>query len=184
MKKTLIVIALLAAAPLGLKAQELSYSYLEAGYYHSSLSGAPDADGWGLGGSAALGSNFHIFGNWSQQELDNTSVDFDRWRVGFGYRHGLSQNLDLVARVAYEKVDFGAGLDADGYSAEVGLRGLMGSKFEGWVMAGYADGNDIDGDFYGRLGGHYKFNRSWGLVAEATFEDGANTVFFGPRFSF
>jgi len=185
MKKTLIALAIVAAAPLSLAAQELNYNFIEAGYFRTNLSGGfPNADGWGVGGSVALGSNFQLFGEYSNQELSRTSIDYDQWRIGFGYRHGLSSNADLLARIAYEKVDFGSGFDADGYSAEVGVRGSLAPSFEGWVLAGYSDSSGASGDFYGRLGGQYKFNRQWGISAEARFADGANTFFIGPRLSF
>ena len=185
MKKTLIALALLAAVPFAASASELSYSYLEGGYHRTDLDGGIDADGWGLGGSAAFGdTGFHIFGNWSQQEIDNTSLDFDQWRLGFGYAHGLSDSVDLVGRLAYERIDLGGGFDADGYSAEVGLRAALAPKFEGWIFAGYADSDDVSGDFYGRLGGQFKFNQRWGLVGEFTAQEDANAFFIGPRFSF
>lgn len=184
MMKKLIALALFAVAPVTLVAQELNYSFVEGGYYRTDISGLPDADGWGVGASAALGSNFHMFGNWSNQEFDHSSVDFDSYRVGFGYRHGLSDRTDLVARLSYERVDFGYGIDAEGYTAEVGLRASLAPKFEGSIFAGYADGKDASGDFFARVGAQYKFSSRWGLSADATFEDSVNTIFVGPRFSF
>lgn len=184
MKKSLIALAVLAAVPFGLAAQELNYNFVEAGYLQSNINGAADPDGWGVGASAALGSNFQMFGNWSNQEYQHSGVDFDRWRIGFGYRHGLAANVDLLARMAYEKLDFGYGYDLDGYSAEMGVRAAMGKHFEGWALGGHSDARGGNGDFYGRLGGQYKFNRQWGISAEARFENGMDTVFVGPRLSF
>ena len=89
-----------------------------------------------------------------------------------------------VANVAYEKYDFGQGYDADGYSAEAGVRAALAPKFEGYAMLGYEDGNDFDGDAYGRLGGTVKFNQTWGINADVKFADGDRQWFVGPRISF
>ena len=55
MKKILTVLAVLAAAPLSLAAQELNYNFIEAGRYRTEISGLPNADGAGVAASAALG---------------------------------------------------------------------------------------------------------------------------------
>ncbi len=122
----------------------MSYNYVEAGYAATNTD-AGDADGWGINGSVAIAPNFHIFGGYSQQEIDNTNIDFDQWRVGLGYNHAISPSADLVTRVAYEKFDagrdiFGNSLDADGWSVEAGMRGAMAPELEGYAMAGYEDG--------------------------------------------
>ena len=51
----------------------------------------------------------------------------------------------------------------------------------GYAMAGYEDGNDFDGDFYGRLGGQVKINTNWGVAADVKFADGDTQFFVGPR---
>src|SRR5690606_41222490 len=45
-----------------------------------------------LKGSAALTPNFHLFGNFANQDLENSSVDFDQWRVGVGYNQQISRS--------------------------------------------------------------------------------------------
>lgn len=184
MKRSLLALALTAALPFAAQAGELSYNYVEGGYVNTDIDGAPTLDGWTLGGSAALGSSFHVFGNYATQEFNNTNIDIDTWRLGFGYNHALTDRADLIARVAYENADAGGGLDLDAYSAEIGVRGLLAPQFEGWALAGYVDGDDVDGEFYGKLGGQFKFNQTWGLVGEVTVADDATTYFVGPRITF
>ena len=43
-------------------------------------------------------------------------MDFDQWRVGGGYNTAIGKNTDFVADVAYERVNAGGGVHANGYS--------------------------------------------------------------------
>lgn len=189
----LAALTLLAALPMAASAQSVSYNYVEAGYAGINTD-TGDADGFAINGSGAIAPNFHIFGGYSQQELDRTNIDIDLWRVGLGYNHAISPSADLVTRVAYEKFDagrdiFGNSLDADGWSVEAGIRGAMAPALEGYAMAGFEDGDAIgggarDGEFYGRLGAQVKFNPMWGINGDVKFVDGDTQFFVGPRITF
>ena len=184
MKRSLLALTLAAALPFAASAAEgVSYNYVEGGYAATNLSdGLPDADGWGVRGSVAFHPNFHVFGDYSSQEFDNTNLDVDQWRVGLGYNHEISPRADLLTRVAYEKVDLGS-VDADGWSVEAGARGAFTNSFEGYALAGYQDGDQVDGDFYGRLGATVKFSPNWGVNGDVKFSDGDTAWFVGPRFT-
>lgn len=195
MKKSLLALSLLSALTLSAAAsaaEGVSYNYVEGGYSATNLKDSADSDGWGLNGSVAIAPNFHIFAGYNNQDLKDVNYGYDQWRVGLGYNHEISQRMDLVTRVAYEKFkgdDFTVGDvrfpgdDLDGYSAEVGIRGAMTPHLEGYAMAGYEDGSDYDGDFYGRLGAQAKFNQNWGLSADVKFADNDTQWFVGPRFT-
>jgi len=175
------VLALFAAAPFAASAADgINYNYIQGGYVRTNT-GTGDADGWGLQGSAAISPNFHLFGDYSHQDLKGSSADFDQWRAGVGYNRQVSRNTDLVTRVAYEKFDFGSGVDADGYSVEAGVRASLTPVLEGYALAGYENGDGYDGDFYGRLGAQVKFDRNWGLAADVKFVQGDRQWFVGPR---
>ena len=181
MKRSLLALPLLAALSFGATAAEgVSWNYVEGGYAATDTD-AGDADGFALGGSAAIHPNFHLFGNFSNQEIEDTNVDFDQWRLGVGYNHQIAPSVDLVTRLAYEKFDAGQDLEFDGYSAEVGVRGAMGPMFEGYAMAGHEDFEQADGEFYGRLGAQVKFNPTWGVAGDVKFVDGDTQWFVGPR---
>ena len=181
--KSVLALALLATAPFAASAAEgVSYNYVQGGYAATNTDGA-DADGWGLDGSVAIAPNFHIFGGYNNQEIDNSSVDFDQYRLGVGYNREIAARTDLVTRVAYEKFDAGSGFDYDGWSAEVGVRGSLHPNFEGYAMAGYEDGDSYDGEFYGRVGAHAKFNQNWGISGDVKFIDGDTQWTVGPRFT-
>lgn len=202
MKRSLLALTLLAAAPFAASAAEgVSYNYVEAGYAATSLDNSPDADGWAINGSAAIAPNFHIFGGYVAQETDDFDVlgtrvnglDVDQWNVGIGYNHEINSQVDLLTRVAYQKAetdsvfvgdDFFAGGDADGWSVEAGVRGAFTPNFEGYALAGYEDYESADGEFYGKLGAQVKFNQAWGVNGEVKFVDGYTSYFVGPRFSF
>ena len=193
MKRSLLALTLMAALPFAASAAEgVSYTYVEGGYAATNTD-AGDADGFAINGSGAIHPNFHVFGGYSNQEIDDTNIDFDQWKVGLGYNHQIAPNADLVTRVAYEKFDagrdiFGNDLDADGYSVEAGVRGALAPSFEGYAFAGYEDGDDLDGrsrdgEFYGRLGALVKFNQTWGVNGDVKFVDGDTQWFVGPRLS-
>lgn len=198
MKRSLIALGLLAALPFAASASDLSYNYVEGGYTRINGAGAK-IDGLAINGSVALGSRFHLFGGYEATDIDGTSVnigtgqtfrskvDLDRWNLGFGYNHSLSQSTDLVARVGYGRSDFeGLSHTFKSYFTEVGARSQLMPNLEGYLYAGYekTEGTGQSGDYYGRIGGQYSFNKSWGLVADAKFGDGTEKYFFGPRFTF
>src|SRR5690606_16758072 len=185
MKRSLIALGLLAVLPLAANAADgLSYNHVEGGYGSTDLKGLPDADGFGVKGSVAFHPNFHVFGDYANQGFDNSSLDFDQWRLGLGYNHTLTPRTDLVTRVAYEKVDFGNIGDADGWSVEAGARSALLPNLEAYAMAGFEDGDQVDGDFYARLGAQYKINQNWGVSGDVKLMNGGDRQWFiGPRFS-
>jgi Ax21 family sulfation-dependent quorum factor len=181
-----LALALAAALPFAASAAEgVSYNYVQGGYVATNGDGA-DADGFGIDGSVAVHPNFHLFGGYANQEIDDTNIDFDQWRVGVGYNLEVSPRADLLARVAYEKFDagrdfFGNRIEADGYSVEVGVRSALTTNLEGYALAGYEDYGSNADDFYGRLGAQYKFNPNWGISGDVKIADGDTQWFVGPR---
>jgi Ax21 family sulfation-dependent quorum factor len=186
MKRSLLALTLLAALPFAASAAEgVSYSFVEGGYVQTDLGDTgTDAEGFSIRGSGALTPNFHLFGDYAKQEVDDSDFDFDQWRLGVGYNQEINPRVDLLTRVAYEKFDAGAGIDFDGYSVEAGVRGALTPMLEGYALAGYEDGDELDGDFYGRVGAQVKFNQTWGVNGEVKFADGDRQYFIGPRISF
>ena len=182
-----LIVALLAGLPaIGLAtsanaAEALSYNYVQGGYAATNTDGA-DAEGFGGEASFAIHPNFHVFGGYNTQEIDDSSVDLENWRAGVGYNHPVSGNTDLLTRVAYENFQADeVGLDEGGWSAEDGVRSALTNNVEGYALAGYEDGDDFDGSAYGRVGGQVKFNQNWGVVGDVKFADGDTQWFVGPR---
>ena len=187
MTRSLLALPLLALLPFAAAAQDnsaLNYNYVEGGYVATDAD-LIDADGFGLRGSIAVHPNWHVFADYTRQSIDEVDLDTDQFRIGGGYNHAIGENTDLLARLAYERFDADvAGADAvNGYSAEVGVRSAFGDYVEGYVMAGYEDSKDFDGDFYGRLGAQVKFTDNWGVSGDVKVADGDTQWFIGPRFS-
>jgi Ax21 family sulfation-dependent quorum factor len=180
------LLGLLLALPLAASAAELDYSYLEGGYVDYGVSDGPDAEGWLIGGSFALGDQLHLYGSHVQADIDHSDLfEADVSRLGLGWNTGISGNSDLVVRANYLKLDSNfPGADSDGYEAEVGVRSALTPRFETYAAAGYVDTGRGDGDLMGKLGAQFKFSPRWGLVADATLSDDANQFFVGPRLSF
>ena len=189
MKTSLLALGLIAALPFAASAADgLSYNYAEGGYVNTDAQGGY-ADGWAVKGSVAVAPNFHIFGDYTSQELNRGNADVDQWRAGVGYNYGIAPTTDLVARVAYQKFDPKHGLDFNGYSTEVGVRTAFTPMIEGYALAGYEDfskkhGINPDGEFYGRVGAQAKFTPNWGLSGEVKLAKGGDKEWFvGPRFT-
>jgi Ax21 family sulfation-dependent quorum factor len=187
MKRSILALGLLAALPFAATASDLSYSYVEGGYSRVNGLGAK-TDGYVVNGSIAIGAGFHAFGGYEALDIDRARVDADSWNLGFGYAHSLNQSTDLVARLGYSKFDLagplGINLDGESYFSEVGVRSQLAPQFEGYIFAGYERPDGGGGDSYGRIGGQYNINKSWGLIADVKFGDGVEQYFFGPRLSF
>ena len=182
-----LIVALLVGLPaVGLAAsanaaEGLSYDSVQGGYAATNTDGA-DAEGFGGEASFAVHPNFHVFGGYNSQEIDDSSIDLENWRAGVGYNHPVSANTDLLTRVAYENYQADeVGLDEDGWSAEVGVRSALTTNLEGYALAGYEDGDDFDGSAYGRVGAQVKFNPNWGVAADVKLADGDTQWFIGPR---
>lgn len=183
-------LTLLAALPFAASAADgLSYNYVQGGYSH--INSDIDAKGWALEGSAAIAPNFHVFGGYNAVKADSVLTPagsqkpkLDQWKLGLGYNHGISTNTDFVGTLAYTKAEArlaGVRNDAEGYAAEAGVRSLLTPRLEGYALAGYEDGKQYDGDFYGRIGGQVKINANWGMAADVKFADGDTQYFVGPR---
>lgn len=183
-----LIIALLALPAMGLAtaasaADGLSYNHVQGGYVATSADGA-DAEGFAGEASFAFHPNFHAFGGYSSQEIDDSSIDLENWRAGIGYNHPVSYNTDLLARLAYESYQVDdIGLDESGWSAEAGVRSALATNLEGYALAGYEDGDNYDGSLYGRLGAQLKFTPNWGVTGDVKFAGGDTQWFVGPRFT-
>ncbi|WP_036171652.1 diffusible signal factor-reguated Ax21 faimly protein [Noviluteimonas dokdonensis] len=183
MRCSLFALVLLAAAPFTASATDvLSYDYVEAGYVKSDS--RDDASGYGITGSVSIDERFNLFGSYVDQNSDRfNGVDLRQWSVGAGFHHSVKDNVDLVARLAWNSVDTAQTKEYDGVSAEAGVRAAMGAHFETWALAGYGDVDAGNGEFYGRLGAQAKFGKHFGLAGDVKLISGDTQWFVGPRFS-
>jgi Ax21 family sulfation-dependent quorum factor len=202
--RNVLAAAMLAGASFAASAGDLSYTWLEGGYVRSDRDALDSGNGFGVRGSGAITENLHFFGGYERTDQDD--VDLANWRAGVGYNLAVGDDVDLIARVSYERADYDFLGDGDGFGVEVGVRAAFGPAWEASAGLRYAD-LDLDGEvvcaavvptppacqfvadedggntaFF--VGGQYKFNPQWGVVAEASFSSNDNRVFVGPRISF
>jgi Ax21 family sulfation-dependent quorum factor len=180
--KTLFL-ALALALPFAANADDLSYSYFEAGATRVDPDGAGSENGFGFGGAGALTENWHVFGNYRSYDVSvlGTDFDVDGWNLGLGYNMGISDSMDFFGRASYEKFDADIG-DGNGWGLQAGVRNAFGKHFEGGASLKYTDIEDSDNTSV-ELYGQYKFGE-WGIVGTLSFSDDGNEFFIGPRISF
>lgn len=183
MNKSLSALAFALALPLSAQATDkLSYTYVEGDY----LRAGHGVDGWGLRGSAALGSTgFYGLGSYSWLKADASpgNIDIKANELGVGYHHAVAANTDVIGEVAYRNAK-SDGANIDGARASVGVRSAVADHVEGFVKANYYDASDYHGDVTGTVGGQYKFNDQWGATAEAELGNGDKAWLLGVRASF
>jgi len=195
MKRILLAVLAAAVFPLAAQADDLSYTFLQAGYSYAHNNSNSDSHGWSGTGSAAIGPNFDIFGDGSRtsRSLPNDdSSHVNGWGLGGGFHTPIAGNTDFVGDVSYHQSEI-TGVNGDvNYAGEIGVRSALAPQVEGWVYAGYSDAHNdtgnIDrsgnGKFFGKIGGQFKFNKNWGLVGEVQASSGLQQYFIGPRYSF
>jgi hypothetical protein len=182
---------LASMAAMGLCAQalakdEISYSYLEAGYI-SGESGGIDGDGLNAFGSLAFAENAHLFGSFSDQEFDN-DVETQFFQLGAGLNWTLGQKVDLLTRLSYVDLDIdlpgGGSASDDGYALGFGLRTLLNPQFE--LSTGYTYTDlDLGGENTQiNLGGRYYLNDQVALGLDLLQDDSDSTYILGARYEF
>ena len=190
MKTTLVLAALLAAAPLAASAAPLSYTFVEGGYSKVHVDAndldSAEADGAYLRGSYDLGGGIYALASVARvsdsEDLGGgyrLDVDLTGQELGLGYHQSMSDRVDFIAELAWvrEKIDAEIpGVDsvsdqATGGRGAVGLRGAFTENLEGLLKANYYDGNDFDGTWTATVGAEYRFTPTWGVSAEVEHGD-------------
>jgi hypothetical protein len=184
MKKTLALALALATAPFAASGAELSYTFVEGGWNRLSVddnsAGDPDLDGGYVRGSFDLGAGFNVIGSASRVSEDytilglRTDVDLTQYELGLGYHQGVSDQVDFIAELAYNRVELdvdvnGVGSDDEsvkGGRGALGLRTQFNDVVEGSLKANYYDGGDFEGTWTGVVGAQFKFSPMWGVTAE------------------
>lgn len=176
MRKELIVAAVAAAlSPAAVSADDIDYSFVELQYLSVDPDPGASADGFQLGGSFEVGSNFHVL-------ADFVSLDgLDGYDVGFGYH--TDGEVSFYAELAYLSFDPDIGGSLDGYGLEVGARGMLTPQLEWQAGVGYEDLDVADETSLG-LGLRYHLNEDSALGLEVGFGDDTTSWGLGYRYSF
>jgi hypothetical protein len=171
-----------------------------------------DGDGISIGGSIAIGEHFFFDGGYLTSIVDVTGVisnpfvstevtdnfDLVQSRFGFGYQRELRPNLDLVASLSYDSIEFDFGsfagenfdMQEDGAGVRIGFRYNPRPDFEVYGHAhfssvGKADLTlgEFDADTRVRFGLLWYFFEDLGLGFD--YETGeVDTFSISMRFSF
>lgn len=191
----------LIAAPVA-NAADLSYSYIDANYVDTELDAGDGTEisgnGFGLSGSIAFGdTGFYGFGAYETvgEEVDGIDVDINRITAGAGYALKIDERLHALLEVAYLDYDFdvavagfGSGsVGADGYRANVGLRGLLADNIEGIAKLGYINVEEEGVTLYdgavGELGFRWHIDKAWSAGLSTEFAEDETTYKLGARLS-
>ena len=185
MQCTLIALGLVSGAVYAQQpiSRPLSYDYAFGSLAITEL----DTGGFEGGGSFTIGPNLHAFASYQDWELRD-NVDRSILQIGLAYHWDLTQNLDLVASLAFADSELDppgpAEIDDDGPILGVGLRGWLTSSVELSATALFDDSLGSDVDSVIELGGQYHLNSQISLGGRVRVDEDDTTLFLGGRFHF
>jgi len=182
---------LLLAAPTF--AADISYNFIEASYQEIDIDGGAfggfnvDGNGYGLGGAFEINENWFIGASYSKADFD-FGVDYDEIMLGAGYHVPISDNADFYGMFSYVSAEVSAdgfgSADDDGYAATIGLRGMVGERFELNGSLAYVDfGNGGDTTAFG-AGALYNFTDALAAGVSISIDDDVTSYGIGLRFYF
>lgn len=191
------LLGLALAAPAAQAAESaLSYTYVEVNYLDNEseiVSGVDlSMNGGGIHGSIAFGdSGFYGLAAYETvgEELGGVDFDVKRATAGAGYALKIDERLHAIAEIAYVDYRFdvsGLGSDsADGYRANIGLRGLMADNIEGIAKIGYVkveeSGFTVFDGTVGELGFRWHIDKAWSAGLSTEIAEDETTYKLGLR---
>lgn len=185
-RSTLLTVALLFSASAG--AQGFDYSYVQLGYGTIDFDDINvDGDGFGLSGSYAINSDWHIFAGYQGASLD-FDIDVTSFGTGVGYNTELSPVVDMFARLSYEYVEVDAGLfgsvDDNGIGFSVGMRFAASDQVEIDAGISYVDLSDGGDDTAFSLGALYNFTDAFSAGLGGSWSDDVSSYTLVGRIYF
>ena len=191
MLRSVLLTALLAFS-VSAGAQGFDYNYFSVGYQRLNLDDGffdVDGDGFGLNGSFAVNESFFVFAGYGMGEFEEQgiTVDVDTLSAGIGWHTPLSEQVDFVAGLSYEYVDFGASgfgsQDENGYGLGVGLRYQASEAIELNAGINYVDLGDGDDTGFG-LGLLYGVSENVDIGITGDWGDDSSAYGINGRFYF
>lgn len=173
-------------APIGARADGISYSYLEAGWIQVDLDGADvKADGLEVGGSVAVTDRFFVAGSYAK--VSKYDVDVENYSIGVGGSYPLSDRLHLVGAVHWVEARLSsseANGEDDAYGVSAGLRGKLAERFELEAGLSYVDYGDGADDTLVGLRARYSVTDRFAIGARFQNSDIGNLYGVNVRLSF
>jgi opacity protein-like surface antigen len=158
------MIAAMALGAQAVSAQGFSYNLIEGSYVFGDVEGA-DFDGFGVKGSAELTPMLHAFGGLQNLSFDGGG-DLDTLNLGLGVNFPMSDALDLVGGVSFERAKVGGFGSESGFGLNAGVRGRAGENFELAAGLKYADIGDYGDSFTYTAGVRWYFTPNFAVGAD------------------
>ena len=168
---------------------EFVYSGVEVSYVDVSYDAGPatiDGNGYRFSGSFELNPMTFLHGEWEDQSFDG-GVDGTAYEFGAGFRHGLSNSLDIIGTASYVHAEVnvaGMGFDDDGLGLGAGLRAQIAQSFQVEAMLRYVDLDQSGSNTGVDLRGRYYFSDRYAFTLETSLDDNVDTLSFGFRAEF
>jgi hypothetical protein len=185
-----IVGVLLAGAMLpSIALAEFVYTGVEVSYVDVEIDtgfGTLDGDGYRFTGTYQMNSNAFLLGEWEEQSFD-FGADGRKMEFGAGYRHALSNSLDLVATASYVNAEVsaqGLSVDDDGLGLGGGIRAQLGPSFQVEAMLRWVDFDNSGSDTGLDLLGRYYFSDRFAFMIRTDLDDDVDTLSLGFRAEF
>jgi len=201
--RNVLLASLMAAFPCAAAAEVPVYTWVEAGWTQLQIDNdfLDKGDGGYIRGSVALGPSAYVFGGYAEAGKTwrgaglTAELSLDEREIGVGYRMDMTDRVDFTADVAYVRLGVESELRLDElrettrdhvnlWRVTAGLRGKPSPRTDAWIKAGYADGEDLDDNVFGVLGGQVLLTRTWGLVGEVEKYSDTTQFQVGVRASF
>ena len=173
-------------------AQGFDYDFLSVGYSRLNFDTGGvdvDGDGFGINGSLEVSESFFITAAYGFGELEEQGVelDLDTLGIGVGWHTPLSEVLDLVATLSYERVEasaLGFSADDDGIGLGVGMRFQANEQVEINGGINYVEMDEGGGDTGFGLGVLYGFTENFDLGLAGDWSDDVSAYSISGRFYF
>jgi len=156
------VVMALGASTAVFAAEDVSHSYLEAGYGYAEIGGGAvdEGDGFKVAASWELPANVLIGASYRDFDYDVASIT--ELSAGLGYKWDLGSSFDLVTAATYEDFEF-EDVSESGFGLSIGVRGLVTEQLELGADLKYTDIKDLPTTFTVSLGGRWYFNPNFAL---------------------
>ena len=183
----LLLLAFSASASAQQNDHDFDYNFFQLDYSNVELDDTSvDGDGFGLSGSYAINSNWHVFGSYQDLGLD-FGADATLLAAGVGYNTEISPVVDGFARLSYQDFDLDApgpgGFDDDGLGFGVGLRFAATPLDELSAAIDYVDYGSSD-DTRFSIDARHSFTDSFSLGLAGSWGDNATIYTLGGRLYF
>jgi opacity protein-like surface antigen len=174
------MIAAMALGAQAVSAQGFSYNLIEGSYAFGDIEGT-DLDGFGIKGSAELTPMLHAFGGLQNLSFDGGG-DLDTLNLGLGVNFPMSEALDLVGGVSFERQKLGG--SESGFGVSGGVRGRVAANFELAASVKYTDIGDFGDAFTYTAGARWYFTPNFAVGADYNKLDLGDSNFDGDAWVF